>query len=47
MAKTKMKLKIANIVHVLRAEQRLSQEQLAAEIEVTRATIIENNNSKI
>ena len=41
-----MKLKIKNNVHVLRAERRMSQEQLAGEIEVTRATInsIEKGN---
>ncbi|MBG59685.1 MAG: transcriptional regulator [Halobacteriovoraceae bacterium] len=46
MGKTKMKLKIKNNVHVLRAERRMSQEQLAGEIEVTRATInsIEKGN---
>ena len=46
MGKTKMKLKIKNNVHVLRAERRLSQEQLAGEREVTRATInsIEKGN---
>ncbi|MBC76362.1 MAG: transcriptional regulator [Halobacteriovoraceae bacterium] len=46
MGKTKMKLKIRNNVHVLRAEKRMSQEQLASEIEVTRATInsIEKGN---
>ena len=46
MGKTKMKLKISNNIHVLRAEKRISQEQLANEIEVTRATIssIEKGN---
>ncbi len=46
MGKTKMKLKIKNTVHVLRAEKRISQEQLANAIEVTRATInsIEKGN---
>lgn len=46
MGKTKMKLKIGNNVHVLRAEKRMSQEQLANEIDVTRATInsIEKGN---
>ena len=46
MGKTKMKLKIKNNVHVLRAKKRISQEQLANEIEVTRATInsIEKGN---
>jgi len=39
MGKTQMKLKISNSIHVLRAEKRISQEQLAKEIEVTRATI--------
>ena len=46
MGKSKMKLKIKNNVHVLRAEKRISQEQLANEIDVTRATInsIEKGN---
>jgi putative transcriptional regulator len=39
MGKTPMKLKISNNINVLRAEKRISQEQLANEIEVTRATI--------
>jgi putative transcriptional regulator len=33
-------LKIINRLHVLRAEQRITQEQLAREIGVTRATIV-------
>ena len=46
MGKNPMKLKITNNINVLRAEKRLSQEQLANEIEVTRATIsaIEKGN---
>jgi putative transcriptional regulator len=39
MSKCLPKLKIINRLHVLRAEQRLTQEQLAKEIGVTRATI--------
>ena len=39
MSKTPMKLKISNNIRVLRAEKRISQEQLAQEIQVTRATI--------
>ncbi len=46
MGKSQMKLKIKNRIHVLRAEMRISQEQLANAIEVTRATInsIEGGN---
>ena len=39
MGRIPQKLKILNRVHVLRAEQRLSQQELADEIEVTRATV--------
>lgn len=39
MGKTKMKLRISNNIHVLRAEKKITQEQLANAIEVTRATI--------
>ena len=46
MGKNPMKLKISNNIHVLRAEKKMSQEQLAQAIEVTRATIsaIEKGN---
>lgn len=40
MAKTLAQLKIVNRLHVLRAERRMTQEQLAKEVGVTRATII-------
>ncbi len=40
MARTQGKLNIVNKLHVLRAERRMTQEQLAAEIGVTRATIV-------
>jgi len=40
MPKGPPQLKIVNRLHVLRAEQRLTQEQLAKEIGVTRATIV-------
>jgi putative transcriptional regulator len=40
MSKSRPQLKIVNRLHVLRAERRMSQEQLAKEIEVTRATIV-------
>lgn len=40
MSKTAPQLKIVNRLHVLRAEQRLTQEQLAKEVGVTRATIV-------
>ncbi|VBB07123.1 Hypothetical protein LUCI_2367 [Lucifera butyrica] len=40
MTKPTMQLKISNRLHVLRAEHRMTQEQLAKEIGVTRATII-------
>ncbi|MFZ2630808.1 MAG: helix-turn-helix transcriptional regulator [Desulfosalsimonadaceae bacterium] len=40
MAKSLPQLKIVNRLHVLRAEQRITQEQLAKEIGVTRATIL-------
>jgi putative transcriptional regulator len=39
MSKCLPRLKIVNRLHVLRAEHRLTQEQLAKEIGVTRATI--------
>lgn len=35
-----MKLKIISRLHVLRAEQRITQEQLANKVGVTRATIV-------
>jgi len=40
MSKTLPHLKIVNRLHVFRAEQRLTQEQLAKEVGVTRATIV-------
>ncbi len=40
MPKTVPQLRIVNRLHVLRAERRITQEQLAREIGVTRATII-------
>jgi putative transcriptional regulator len=40
MPKLEPQLKIINRLHVLRAERRLTQEQLAKEIGVTRATIV-------
>lgn len=40
MTKSVIQLKIINRLHVLRAEHRITQEQLAKEIGVTRATII-------
>ncbi|OPY78547.1 MAG: antitoxin HipB [Syntrophorhabdus sp. PtaU1.Bin058] len=40
MSKSLLQLKIVNRLHVLRAEQRITQEQLAKEVGVTRATII-------
>lgn len=40
MTKSMMQLRIANCLNVFRAKQRLTQEQLAKEIGVTRATII-------
>lgn len=39
MAKKAYKLKISNRVHVFRAERRMTQQQLADAIDVTRATI--------
>jgi putative transcriptional regulator len=39
MSKTKPQLKIESRLHVLRAEHRLTQEELAQKIGVTRATI--------
>ncbi|MDD2901430.1 MAG: helix-turn-helix transcriptional regulator [Syntrophales bacterium] len=39
MSKCPPRLKMTNRLHVLRAEHRLTQEQLAREIGVTRATI--------
>jgi len=40
MSKSLPQLKIINRLHVLRAERRITQEQLAKEIGVTRATIV-------
>lgn len=40
MAKSVAQLKISNRLHVFRAEHRMTQEQLAKEIGVTRATIV-------
>jgi putative transcriptional regulator len=40
MSKTIPQLKIINRLHVLRAERRMTQEQLANEVGVTRATIV-------
>jgi len=40
MPKTVPQLKIVNRLHVLRAEIRITQEQLAKEVGVTRATIV-------
>ena len=40
MSKCLPQLKIANRLHVLRAEHRITQEQLAKEVGVTRATIV-------
>jgi putative transcriptional regulator len=40
MSKSIPQLKIVNRLHVLRAERRMTQEQLAKEIGVTRATIV-------
>jgi putative transcriptional regulator len=40
MSKPISQLKIVNRLHVFRAEHRITQEQLAREIGVTRATII-------
>lgn len=40
MTKTSLQLKIINRLNVFRAEHRLTQEQLAKEIGVTRATIV-------
>ncbi len=40
MSKPIPQLKIINRLHVLRAEHRITQEQLAKEIGVTRATIV-------
>jgi putative transcriptional regulator len=41
-----MKLSITNVIHILRAEMKMSQEQLAEAVDVTRATInsIEKGN---
>ena len=46
MGKTQMKLKINNNIRILRAEKKISQEQLAEAIGVVRATIssIEKGN---
>ena len=40
MPKTTQQLRIINRLHVFRAERRITQEQLAKEVGVTRATII-------
>ena len=40
MSKSLPQLKIVSRLHVLRAERRITQEQLAKEIGVTRATIV-------
>lgn len=40
MSKTEMQLKILNSLNVARAEKRITQEQLAKEIGITRATVI-------
>jgi putative transcriptional regulator len=40
MSKCPPQLKIINRLHVLRAEHRITQEQLAKEVGVTRATIV-------
>jgi len=40
MAKLAAQLKIINRLHIFRAEHRITQEQLAKEIGVTRATIV-------
>jgi len=40
MSKSIPQLKMVNRLHVLRAEQRMTQEQLAKEVGVTRATIV-------
>lgn len=40
MSRSLPQLKIVNRLHVFRAEQRITQEQLAKEIGVTRATVV-------
>jgi putative transcriptional regulator len=40
MAKSTPQLKLVNRLHVFRAERRMTQEQLAQEVGVTRATIV-------
>jgi len=40
MTKSVTQLKIVNCLHVFRAQQRITQDQLAKEIGVTRATIV-------
>ncbi len=40
MTKIAKKLRIISRLHVLRAEKRITQEQLATEVGVTRATIV-------
>jgi putative transcriptional regulator len=40
MAKSTPQLRLVNRLHVFRAERRITQEQLAKEIGVTRATIV-------
>lgn len=46
MGRISQKLKISNRLHVHRAEKRISQQELADEVDVTRATInaIESGN---
>jgi putative transcriptional regulator len=40
MSKSMPQLRIVNRLHVFRAERRMTQEQLAKEVDVTRATIV-------
>lgn len=40
MTKAMVQLKVTNRLHVFRAERRITQDQLAKEIGVTRATIV-------
>jgi putative transcriptional regulator len=40
MAKLSSQLRIVNCLHVCRAERRITQEQLAKEVGVTRATVV-------
>jgi putative transcriptional regulator len=46
MGRIAQKLRISNRLHVFRAEKRISQQELADKVDVTRATIvaIENGN---